>query len=270
MEQNELSTLLRDADRIDRLPPVDSLVDEGIRRGRHQLRTRRLTTVGVLGTTLATLGAVVAFGLPTGGPGTTIAPAAVPTAKPSPSEKSTPDKGSLPRFADLKKMIKSNLPDDLIMRKAVPADERDNTTIVFELGDEDGYAWAGGGVARTGWFEPVPCEAAHGCTESKVDGGELWISRDTEKVGDGTWYRFKRADGTEVWFGQRNAFEGNGPVTRERLPLTDKEAIKIITDPEWAKITDRLPKENPLGDPEQEQREKEKAKIPPPSEKSKR
>jgi hypothetical protein len=261
MDQNELNTLLRDADRIDRLPPIDTLVDEGIRRGRHRLRTRRLTAVGVLGTSLATLGAVVAFGLPAGGPGTTIAPAAVPTAKPSPSEssKSTSDKGSLPKFADLKRIIKSNLPDELIMRKAVPADERNNTMIIFELGDEDGYSWAGGGVSRTDWFGPIPCEAAQGCTESKVDGGVLRISRDTEKVGDGTWYSFERADGSEVWFGQRNAFDGNGPVTRERLPLTDKEVIKIITDPEWTKITDRLPKENPLGDPDPSAKEKKEA-----------
>jgi hypothetical protein len=270
MEQNDLSTLLRDADRIDRLPPVDAMVDEGIRRGRHRLRTRRVTAVSVLGTSLAALGVVVAFGLPAGGPGTTIAPAATPTTKPSPSEKSTPDKGSLPKFADLKRIMESNLPDDLTMRKAVPADVRNNTMIIFELGDEDGYAWAGGGVAHTDWFDPVPCEAAHGCTESKVEDGVLRISRDTEKVGDGTWYTFMRADGTQVWFGQRNAFDGNGPVTRERLPLSDKEAIKIITDPEWAEITDRLPKENPLGDPEQEKPKKEKAKTPPPSERADR
>lgn len=258
MEQNELNSLLREADRIDRPLPIDTLVDGGIRRGRRRLRNRRLSAVGALGTTLAALGAVVAFGLPPGGTGVTIAPAAVPTSKPSPSESSKPPADKLPSVAELTKIIKGHVPDDLTMRKVTPTEALvSNTTIVFELGDDDGYSWAGGGVFRTDWFGKTPCNAAQGCTESKVEGGVVRIHRDKEKVGDGTWYYFKRSDGTEVWFGQRNAFQGNGPVTRDRLPLTDKEVIALITDADWEKLTDRLPEKQPI-EPEEKRLVEEK------------
>lgn len=271
MEQNELNSLLREADRIDRPLPIDTLVDGGIRRGRRQLRNRRLTAVGALGTTLAALGAVVAFGLPTGGgTGVTVAPAAVPTSKPSPSEASKPPADKLPSVAELTKIMKAHVPDDLTMRKVTPTEALvSNTTIVFELGDDDGYAWAGGGVFRTSWFGKMPCTPVQGCEEREVEGGVVQISRDKEKVGDGTWYWFLRSDGTQVWFGQRNAFEGNGPVTRDRLPLTDKEVIALITDPAWEKLTDRLPEKQPI-EPERKKLEKEKAKDPGPSGKPQR
>ncbi len=276
METNELQTLLRQADQVDRPLPVDTLVEEGIRRGQHRLRTRRLTVAGALGTTLAAVGVVAAFSLGAG-PGVPMSPAAVPTPKPSPTQpaesKSKADEGTLPSVADLKKLIKSNLPDGLTMRKVVPTQERGNTDIVFELGDDDGFAWAGGGVSRTNWFDKVPCTDAQGCTESKVDGGELRITRDTEKVGDGTWYWFLRDDGTEVWFGQSNAFDGNGPATRDQLPLTDQEAIELITDPAWEKITQLLPEKQPAGDSEVSEEEKDrkaKDKGPDPSGKPKR
>ncbi len=269
MEENELSTMLREADRIDRLPPVDSMVNEGIRRGRSRLRTRRLTALGVVGTSIAALATVVALTAPTIGPGVTVAPAAQPTSKPAPPEPSkqaAKDKGKLPSVHDLTKIMKANLPGGLTMADVQPTQKRGNTDIVFELVDEHGRGWAGGGVARTSWAsweDHGPCKAAQGCTETKIDEGTLRITRDLEKVGEGVWYWLRRTDGTAVWFGQANAFEGNGPVTRDRNALSDKQAIKLITAPEWQELGDRLPKEQPAGDRdiEGEKRDaKEKAK----------
>ncbi|WP_152360218.1 hypothetical protein [Microlunatus speluncae] len=275
METNELNTLLRQADEIDRPVPVDTLVEGGIRRGQHQLRTRRLTVAGALGTTLAAVGVVAAFSLG-GGPGVPMSPAAVPTTKPTPTQPAPKpaDDGTLPSVAELSKVIKSNLPDGLSMREVVPTQEKGNTDIVFELGNKkDGYGWAGGGVFRNSWYDDVPCDPAGGCTETEIDGGVLQISRDTEKVGDGTWYWFRGSDGTGVWFGQRNAFEGNGPVTREELPLSDKEAIELLTDPKWQQIADLLPEKQPAGDgevSEKDRKQKEQADGPDPSGKPKR
>jgi hypothetical protein len=256
MEQNELNSLLREADRIDRPLPIDTLVDGGIRRGRRRLRNRRLTAVGALGTTLAALGAVVAFGLPPGGTGVTIAPAAVPTSKPSPSESSkpAPKKGTFPTVAQMKSIVAADLPDGLAMKKVVPTDFRNNHNIVFELHDEHGRGWAGAGIGREswdGWSLDNPCKPTQGCTETKVDAGVLRITRDTEKVGRGIWYWLHRTDGTVVWIGHSNAFEGSGPVTRDRHALTDRQAIKIISAPEWGKLAQALPKELPIDPNEQ-------------------
>lgn len=247
MEPTELNTILRQIDQDDRPVPVDTLVDEGIRRGRRRLRSRRLTAVGALGAALATASAVVAFGM-TANSGVTIAPAATPTPKPSPSASTEPapkDKGTMPTTAELQKIIRAYVPDDLTMRKVVP---NIPGAISFDLGDEDGYGWASGGVARTAWYGDVPCTEKQGCTSSKIDGGELRIYRDTEKVGDGTWYEFRRDDGTQVAFAQRNAYDGNGPATRDQLAMTDKQVIKLITAVDWQKVTDRLPKEASVDD----------------------
>ncbi|WP_377494495.1 hypothetical protein [Microlunatus sp. GCM10028923] len=251
METHDLQTLLRAADRADRPAPVDALVEEGVRRGRRRLRDRRLTALGAAGATLATAGALVAFALPGGGSGgVTIAPAGTPSASRSIEPKKAQER--LPTSAELRKLIKANLPEGLTLRKASGEDGM----IGYELGNKDGYAWSGGGVQRMDWFEPASCEEAQGCTLLKVDGGEVQISRDTEKVGNGTWYTFVRDDGAAVWFGQRNAFDGNGPVTREELPLTDKQVIALITSDDWTPWLDRLPKKSPLGDPEGEQDKK--------------
>lgn len=253
METRDLQTLLRAADQSDRPAPVDALVEEGVRRGRRRLRDRWLTALGAVGATLAAAGAVVAFALPGGGSGgITVAPAGTPS--PSRSVESTKSDGRLPTSAELKKLIKAQLPEGLTMRKVGGEDGM----IAYDLGDEDGYGWSAGGVHRMDWFGPVPCTEAQGCTVTKVDGGEVQISRDTEKVGDGTWYTFVRDDGTAVWFGQRNAFDGNGPVTREKLPLTDKEAIALITSDDWTPLLDRLPKKSPLGEPGSEKDKLEK------------
>lgn len=252
METRDLQTLLRAADRTDRPAPVDSLVEEGVRRGRRRLRDRRLTALGAVGATLATAGAVVAFALPGGGSGgITVAPAGTPS--PSRSVETTKE-GRLPTSAELLKLIKKNLPEGLTLRK--PGGE--DGMISYHLGDEDGYAWSGGGVQRMDWFGPIPCTEAQGCTVTEVEGGEIRISRDGEKVGDGTWYTFVRDDGAAVWFGQRNAFEGNGPVTRDELPLTDQQAIALITSDDWTPWLDRLPEKSPLGEPGAEKAEQQK------------
>ncbi|GAB3766944.1 hypothetical protein [Microlunatus parietis] len=253
METRDLQTLLRAADRTDRPAPVDQLVEEGVRRGRRRLRERRLTALGAVGATLAAAGAVVAFALPGSGSGggVTVAPAGTPS--PSRSVEQTKE-GRLPTTAELQKLIKANLPEGLTLRKAVGEDGM----ISYELGDEDGYSWSGGGVLRTDWFGHVPCTEAQGCTVTEVEGGRLQISRDPEKVGDGTWYTFVRDDGRAVWFGQRNAFDGNGPVTREKLPLTDKQAIALVTSDDWTPWLDRLPKESPHGEPGTEKAELQK------------
>jgi hypothetical protein len=233
---------------------VDSLVEEGVRLGRRRLRDRRLTALGAVGATLVAAGAIVAFSLPGGtGGGVTVAPAGTPSA--SRSIEPTKAGGRLPTTAELQKVIKAELPEGLTLRKP----DGEDGMIVYHLGDKDGYAWSGAGVQRMDWFGPVPCTEAQGCTVTEVEGGEVQISRDKEKVGDGTWYTFVRDDGAAVWFGQRNAFEGNGPVTRETLPLTDQEAIALVTSDAWTVWLDRLPAEPPQQDPATEKAAKEKA-----------
>ena len=65
------------------------------------------------------------------------------------------------------------------------------------------------------------------------------LHRAGDKAGEGAWYYFKRSDGSWVWFGQRNAFQGNGPVTRSTVPLSESEVRALLTAPEWDPLVDR-------------------------------
>lgn len=55
----------------------------------------------------------------------------------------------------------------------------------------------------------------------------------TDKAGLDQSAYFNRPDGGRLWLTQSDYDEGNGPVTREGLPLSTKQVTALLTDPAW-------------------------------------
>ncbi len=246
MELNELDTMLQRADRLDRPVPVEALIEKSMRNARQRARNRRLAVAGTLGTSLAAVGVLATLTL---GPGQSVpmSPAASP--KPTPSElmstRGPEQRGALPATAELKTTVEANLPEQLITR-TFHTEGMSGAGITFELGDKDGYGQAAVGIDRLSWNPGQPtCTSSPAvrCEKRTVPSGELWIARDQEKPGDGTRYSLVRPNGTRIWFLQRN--KANDQADRDDLPLSDQEAIEMITAPAWHELADNLPIETP-------------------------
>jgi hypothetical protein len=244
MELNELDTMLRRADQLDRPVPVETLIEKSMHNGQQRARNRRLTVVGALAGSLAAVGIIAGLAF---GPGPSVSMS--PAADPKPSEiapTQEPDKtGSLPTAVDLKKIIKAELPEGKITRK-FDTEGLWGAGMALELGDKDGYGLAAVGIDRVSWTADQPTctpSSMTTCEERATAGGVVWIGRDQEKSGDGTRYSLVRPNGTRVWFLQRN--ELNGQVERQDLPLSDAEAIELITATDWYELADQLPAHAP-------------------------
>lgn len=235
MEIDELDTLLRRADQLERPVPVETLIERSMRNGRRRARHRRLTTIGALAGCLAAV--VIIAGLTLApGPSVSMSPAATP----EPSEIVPTRTGSLPTTTELKKIIKAELPERMITRN-ISTEGQWGAGIAYELGDRDGYGHAAVGIDRLSWTTDPTCtpSATVTCETRTLAAGDVWIARDHEKSGEATHYSLVRPNGTRVWLFQRN--ELNGQADREDLPLSDAEAIALITAPDWHNLADRLP-----------------------------
>ncbi len=246
METDELDTLLRRADQLDRPVPVEALIEKSMHGARQRARNRRMAVIGSLGASLAAVVAIAGLAL---GPGPSVPMSPAGTAKPLPSHTTPPSnsdqQANLPTTAELKKITEAKLPERMTLRQ-ISTEGLWGTGITFELGDQDGYGLAGVGIDRVSWAaDKQTCTAAATvtCVQRAVAGGVVWIARDQEKPGDATRYSLIRPDGTRVSFFQRNQLDGQ--VDRDDLPLSDREAIKLITAADWHEHLDRLPLEAP-------------------------
>lgn len=254
MDRNPLDELIRRAEPAGpSASTVDRLVTGALHRGRRSLVLRRMAA-GIACGALLTTGAAVAGQLP--GRGVEAAPAAPSaTATPTPARSAsvaaptpaaptnTPagTTGPPPSHLDVLKVLRPALPKGSKVSQIGDDDLVGQVSVMFTMTDADGRAFVAGGVYND--LEDLPCTAGDGCTQETLAGGNLSVMRDPGgsrgKAGDGTWYYFERSDGSWIWFGQRNAFEGNGPVTRPEVPLGDPEVRQLLTAPAWESLVER-------------------------------
>lgn len=248
MELNTLGELMRDETQ-GASPPgsdVDGLVAEALRRGRRTVIRQRVVAV-VAGCALLVTGAAVAAQIPAGR-SVEIAPAAPTTAAPSPkptrpaSTAPTLSNEPGPAVHEVLALFQAQLSDQF--RYSEISDDRapvaGEVGVSFTLTDRAGRSWAGGGIDND--IDNLSCKAADGCTERPLDGGHVLVMRTPDswgKAGDGTWYYHQRSDGSWVWFGQNNVLQGNGPVTRATLPLSEDEVFALLTAPAWDPLVER-------------------------------
>ena len=151
MEIDELDTLLRRADQLERPVPVETLIERSMRNGRRRARNRRLTTIGALAGCLAAVVIIAGLALAPG-PSVSMSPAATP----EPSEIVPTRTGSLPTTTELKKIIKAELPERMITRN-FSTEGQWGAGIAYELGDRDGYGHAAVGIDRLSWTTDPTC-----------------------------------------------------------------------------------------------------------------
>jgi hypothetical protein len=255
MELNTLGELMRDEAQDAASPgsEVEPLVAGALRRGRRTVVRQRVAATAAC-CALLVAGAAVVIQLP--GRTVAMAPAGPPTAaaepkptpstptQPTPSTPTQPAPGDVeaPAVQELLALFQEELSDRF--RYSEISDDREpmagEVAVAFTLTDRKGKSWAGGGIDNE--IDNLRCVAADGCTRQSLAGGEVLVMRTPDsmkKAGEGTWYYFKRSDGSWLWFGQNNAFEGKGPVTRATLPLSKAEVFALLTASAWDPLVER-------------------------------
>lgn len=244
MELNTLGELIRDDEPTRPSPTtVDRLVTGALRSGR-RTRIGRRVAAGVAGCALLVSGAAVVTQWP--GRAVEVGPVApTPSARPSQSltRSSTEppmSRGVKPPSGDeVLALFKARLPRSFtyspIDTKVGMAGE---ASVAFTVKDTTGRAFVGGGIYNK--IEDLECPP-DSCVEEPLADGTVLVMRspENEKAGEGAWHYFERADGSWIWFGQRNAFQGNGPVTRPAVPLSGTEVRQLLTAPEWEPLVER-------------------------------
>lgn len=239
MELNTLGDLIRDDEPAGpSAETVDRLVTGALRRGR-RTRIGRRVAAGVAGCVLLLTGAAVVGQWP--GRALNSGPVG-PTATMSASPSIKPNNDRPPTYIDVMNVYETLLGQDFRYSGITNAGELPGqVSVTFTATDSAGRAWMGGGVDNEMAAEVVEECDPETCTRETLAGGTLtttW-SPPGDKVGDDRWYSFERPDGRWAWFGQANHFEGNGPVTRPEVPLTDAQVRALLTAPEWDALVER-------------------------------
>lgn len=250
MDLDTLGALIRDDDPTGPSPTtVDRLVTGALHRGRRR-RTGHRFAAGMAACALLVTGVAVVTQWP--GRAVEVGPVAptvtlAPTAAARPSGSLTPSTSGGPTSrgvkppsgAEVLALFKAKLPRSFtysqIDTKIGMAGE---ASVAFTVKDTAGRAFVGGGIYNK--FEGLDCPP-DSCVEEPLADGTVLVMRDPkgEKAGEGAWYYFQRADGSWIWLGQRNAFQGNGPVTRPAVPLSETEVRRLLTAPEWDPLVKR-------------------------------
>lgn len=255
MDENSIIEQLRgQADRDESgHTDVDALVRGALVQG-HRRRARRRVGAAVLAVVAAgAVGTVLVTGLPTarlsgpvGGP-----VSAVPSpVAPSPSASPSAADGSPTRSAttgavsgsptQVRTTLADLLPVALTVTRSSAARELGGNGFDWEnnaaltVRDDRGTSYLFGGVGNGSYDEA--CFGVSDCTTSTLpDGGTLWVSNGPpgDKTGSDRNFYYNRPEGGHVWLTERNAAEGNLPVTRPGLPLSVAEGREILTSPRW-------------------------------------
>ncbi len=253
MDESSMIERLRfDADQIDTEDTdVDALVGGALRQG-HRRRARRRVGAAVTGSVVAVgLAAAVLVGgatsartgVPVPAPaGPSVSSAATPSAKtPSATATSAPP-ASTGRLsgapAQVEVTLATLLPKSITVTRAVSdsstAAEGRELNAYLVLRDAAGVSNTSAGVGA-GRYTDI-CASNNPCTETEVGGGTLWVTGggpDPDKAGDDQSVFYNRPAGGHVWLTQTNFADGNGPVTRPGLPLTDSEVRALVTSSAW-------------------------------------
>lgn len=265
MDESRMIERLRfDADQIETDDTdVDALVGSALRLG-HRRRARRRLGAAVTGTVVAMgiAGVVLAGGLtsartgvPVPGPaGPPVSASATPTATPAATVAAT--KASVPRSsqtlsadvpedrvsgspAQVQTALADLLPKSLTVTKASAAREEGSNGFAWEnnaaltVRDAAGTSYLLGGIGDGAYVDG--CFNLKQCEQTVLLHGTLSVSRSPagDKAGADRTFAYDRLDGGHLWLMERNYASGNGPVTREGLPLTDAEAQALITSSRW-------------------------------------
>lgn len=225
---------------------VDALVRDALVQGRRR-RTRRrvgaaLGTVmaaAVVVTVVATGVVPTLLGTPQPGPVATplIATPAPSTARPSATAAPATTGLLSGTPAQVQATLVRLMPASATVTRAVSDSgkvvEGREHNAYLDLRDAKGTSNVSAGVGE-GRYSDV-CATNENCRKVSVAGGTLWTmgGPSTDKAGLDQSAYFNRPDGGRLWLTQSNYDEGNGPVTREGLPLSTKQVTALLTDPAW-------------------------------------
>lgn len=253
MDENSFIERIRaDADQVDTAgSDVDTLVRNALQQGRRR-RTRRRVASGAAGLVAAgLLVAALAGGIPatldtrpgvvpaTPASHQTASRTAVSKASSTPSPPATLDRVS-GSPTQVRKNLNNLLPSSLDVTNASAAREEGSDGFAWEhnaaltVRGADGTSYIFGGIGDGHYTDG--CYNLPDCITTELpDGGTLWVTRSPagDKNGDDRTYRYNRPAGGHIWLTQRNYAGGNGPITRNRLPLSDSTARTLVTSPTW-------------------------------------
>lgn len=260
MDESSMIERLRvDADRIETDDTdVDALVGGALRQGRRR-RTRRRVGAGVTSALVAAglAAAVLAGGVTSARTGVAVpGPAAPPVTTssiPATTSASAPPSSPSPSAlagerrvsgspAQVRTTFADLLPTSLTVTRASAAREAGSNGFAWEnnasltVRDAAGTSYLVGGIGNGPYTDG--CFGLKQCEQTVLPHGTLAVSRSPsgDKAGADRTFTYDRLDGGHIWLMERNYAQGNGPVTRTGLPLTEKEAEALVTSTAWDRL----------------------------------
>lgn len=240
-----IDRLRADADRLDDLDvDIDALVRGAVTHGRRRRGRRRIAgaVTGVVAAGVAV--AAIATSVPALRAAQEVDPVAPPpsaaTTEPTPSQTPSPTGRVSGSPKQVQATVTDLLPSSLTVAQASSARDVGSNGFAWEnsaaltVTDAKGTSYLNVAIGNGGYVDG--CLGLPDCEQTTLpDGGTLWITRSPsgDKAGADRTFTYDRPDGSHLFMMERTYAEGNGPVTRDTVPLSDAEGRALVTSTAW-------------------------------------